>query len=67
MTINRETRLVRKQASNQVSIKRLRGIKTRPRLLILKYRVNKTQPIKEIKDPKWKVKNLILMPKILKM
>jgi len=36
-------------------------------LLTLKSRANKTLVIKTIKDHKWRVKNLIQMPKILKI
>lgn len=66
-TIDKEMGLMKEQKSNPVPSRRLRGIKTRFKLLTLKSRANKTLVIKTIKDHKWRVKNLIQMPKILKI
>lgn len=66
-TIDKEMGLMKEQKSNPVPRRRLRGIKTRFKLLTLKSRANKTLVIKTIKDHKWRVKNLIQMPKILKI
>lgn len=66
-TIDQEMGLMKKQESEPVPSRRLRGIKSRFKLLTLRSRANKTLVIKTIKDHKWRVENSIQMPKILKI
>lgn len=65
--MNEELGPAKKEKGNQVSIRRLRGIKTRFRQLTLRCRANKTPMTRMIRDHKWRVKNLIQTPKILKI
>ena len=65
--MNEELGPAKKEKDNQVCIRRLRGIKTRFRQLTLRSRANKTPMTRMIRDHKWRVKNLIQTPKILKI